>query len=201
CSVYSSITSFNTGSTGGGGTSCSAPSNTNTDYVLPTSAGISWEPQADAVNYTVQYRLANSTTFTTLGIFTTPNAVITNLMPGQEYVWRVKASCSPWGSFVQFSTPVATFSSNDHSFRAQDQESLSLQVFPNPSYSESIQVQVSEIGALLYVLNTNGQVVAKFTLNDYHQTISLPQLENGVYFLRVLHENETSKTERLILAK
>lgn len=88
CSVYSSIVSFNTGSTGGGSTSCSAPSNTNTDYVLPTSPGINWEPQADAINYTVQYRLASSTTFTTLGVFTTPTAVIPNLMPGQEYVAR-----------------------------------------------------------------------------------------------------------------
>lgn len=202
CSVYSSEAIFTTGGTSGGGsggggsTSCSAPSNTNTNAVFPTSAQVSWEPQGGALDYTLQYRLELGRTYTTVGTFTSSSATITGLQPGVQYVWRVKANCSPYGSDNQFSTPVFRMSRGNASGGVAVGE---MQLWPNPAASV-VDIRVAETGAQLFLVNSVGQVVFQEVLTDLQNTINVANLNNGVYFARVQYNNGQAKTTRLVVA-
>ena len=198
CSVYSSITTFTVGSSSGGGgsTSCSAPSNTNTNLVLSNSAQVSWEPQGGALNYTVQYRLASSLTYITLGAVTGSSATITGLRAGREYVWRVKANCSPYGSDVQFSTPF----SSGFTMGMPNHSANSVRVFPNPVSADLMQVQTEGNGGQIFILNTAGQVVANEVITEGVQPIDVSRLNNGIYFVRVQDAAGKSQVQKLVVA-
>lgn len=198
CSVYSSITTFTVGSSSGGGgsTSCSAPSNTNTNLVLSNSAQVSWEPQGGALNYTVQYRLASSLTYITLGTVTGSSVTITGLSAGREYVWRVKADCSPYGSDVQFSTPF----SSGLLMGTPTNSTSNLRVFPNPVSADLVQVQTKGNGGQIFILNTAGQVVANEVITEGVQPIDVSRLNNGIYFVRVQDAAGKSQVQKLVVA-
>jgi Secretion system C-terminal sorting domain/Fibronectin type III domain len=198
CSVYSSITTFTVGSTSGGGgsTSCSAPSNTNTNLVLSNSAQVSWEPQGGALNYTVQYRLASSLTYITLGTVTGSSVTITGLSAGREYVWRVKANCSPYGSDVQFSTPFFS----GLLLSTPTNSTSNLRVFPNPVSADLVQVQTEGNGGQIFILNTAGQVVANEVITEGIQPIDVSRLNNGIYFVRVQDAAGKSQVQKLVVA-
>ncbi|HMN89292.1 MAG TPA: fibronectin type III domain-containing protein [Saprospiraceae bacterium] len=202
CSTYSSIASFNTGGSSGGSNSCSAPSNTNTDLVQPTSAKVSWEFQSGAFNYTVQYRLETSTAYITVGSTTSNTILISGLQPGRNYVWRVKANCSPYGSDVQFSTPVATPASANQSAQAQMTEEpvISVSIFPNPA-TNYVQIQVEELGLQLQVLDARGQVVLSEIIRRTPHTIDVSQFRNGFYFLRLQNDKNIIETRRFLIAR
>lgn len=203
CSTYSSIAIFTLGSGSGGGggsTSCSAPSNTNTDFVSPTSAQVSWEPQGGALNYTVQYRLSTRATYTTVGIVTTPNATITGLMPGREYVWRVKANCSPYGSDVQFSTPFALAGSVSEGATAEEMQPADFRLFPNPATEG--QVDIIAPGARQFMLmEVTGRVLRSGTLPGERQTIDLSGLGGGMYIVRLQYADGGTATQRLMVVR
>lgn len=201
CSPYGSDVQFSTpgtptGGGTGGSTSCSAPSNTNTGLVLSNSAQVSWEPQGGALNYTVQYRLASSVTYTTLGTVTGSSATITGLRAGREYVWRVKANCSPYGSDVQFSTPF----SSGFTMGMPNNSTNSVRVFPNPVSADLVQVQTEGNGGQIFILNTAGQVVANEVITEGVQPIDVSRLNNGIYFVRVQDAAGKSQVQKLVVA-
>lgn len=198
CSVYSSITTFTVGSSSGGGgsTSCSAPSNTNTNLVLSNSAQVSWEPQGGALNYTVQYRQASSLTYITLGTVTGSSVTIMGLSAGREYVWRVKANCSPYGSDVQFSTPFFS----GFLMATPNNSTSSVRVFPNPVSADLVQVQTEGNGGQIFILNTAGQVVANEVIREAIQPIDVSRLNNGIYFVRVQDAAGKSQVQKLVVA-
>lgn len=206
CSVYSSIAKFNLvsssgggGSNGGGSTSCSAPSNTNTTPLTATAVQVSWEPQGGAINYTVQYRLATSTRYITVGTVNNASARITGLATGQEYVWRVKANCSPYGSDVQFSTPSSAVNAFTASTNTLDGQAP-LRIFPNPVTTNTLHIQAADYQeGQVWVINSAGQVVLNEVLKDQQQTLDVSQLKNGLYFVRLSHTNGASQTQKLVI--
>ena len=205
CSDYSSIAVFNTsgssgGSGGGGSTSCSAPSNTNTDAVFPSFAQVSWEPVSGALNYVVQYRAATSTNYITVGTIASANATITGLSPGREYVWRVKANCSPYGSDVQFSTPFSFGAGAEQETNYNQATNLQLGVFPNPVSSGALQVRAEALGQL-QVINQTGQVVLMEQMIDTHHQLEVSNLPAGIYFLRLQTPEARVETTRFVITR
>ena len=201
CSPYGSDVQFSTPGTAtgggtGGSTSCSAPSNTNTNLVLSNSAQVSWEPQGGALNYTVQYRLTSSLTYITLGTVTGSSVTIPGLRAGREYVWRVKANCSPYGSDVQFSTPF----SSGFTMGMPNNSANSVRVFPNPVSADLVQVQTEGNGGQIFILNTAGQVVANEVITEGVQPIDVSRLNNGIYFVRVQDAAGKSQVQKLVVA-
>jgi hypothetical protein len=205
CSDYSSQAVFTTGGSGGGtgggggSTSCSAPSNTNTLAVTPTTASVEWEAVGGALNYTVQYKLELGGSYVTVGTFATANATITGLNPNTQYVWRVKANCSPYGSNVQFSTPASM--GNTATAARQSQSNTALHIFPNPAMTDAVQIQAEAAGAQLLVFNATGKMVMNQNMADRQETLQLGTLTNGVYFLRLQYENGTTQTTKLVIAR
>lgn len=200
CSVYSSIAVFNTGNSGGGGgTSCSAPSNTNTVAVFPTSANVEWEAVATANNYLVEYRLISASIYTTVGTFTSASASITGLSPGQNYVWRVKANCSPFGSDVQFSTPTSKPGGNAPIFQSSERSMASgFSVFPNPVKNGTVTVRTASAGGKVEILDAAGRVLASQMMIETQENIPVGHLKSGLYFVRLQSENGQNSTVKLL---
>ncbi len=203
CSDFSSQAVFTTGGSGGSGggggsTSCSAPSNTNTLVVTPTTATIEWEAQAGALNYTVQYRRINVSTYITVGTFTAATASIAGLLPNTEYVWRVKANCSPYGSDVQFSTPAQA-----GSFAAARsvEEATLISIFPNPVSGGWAQIVGYQPDTQLELYSITGQMVRNQVLLADNAQIDLVGLKAGTYFARFQQPNVVATTLRLMVVQ
>jgi hypothetical protein len=207
CSDYSSVAVFTTGGgssngggSGGGSSSCSSPSNTNTLAVTPTTASVEWEAQGGALNYTVQYRLQNGDNYVTVGTFTVANAIITGLTPGTEYVWRVKANCSPYGSDVQFATPFSSQGQSNIGIRSATALENPMTLFPNPVSADVVQLTVPKANSLLRVFDGSGSLVVNQQLRENQFSMSVSNWNNGVYFVQVVHEEGFSKTVKLVVA-
>jgi len=77
-----------------GTTGCAAPLNLNATNITSTGATLSWSVVQGATGYTVQYKTAAGSTWTSKSA-TTTSFNISGLTSGTNYVWQVKASCSP----------------------------------------------------------------------------------------------------------
>jgi hypothetical protein len=204
CSDYSSQAVFTTPGTGGGGTgggggatSCSSPSNTNTLAVTATSASVEWEANPEALNYTVQYRLELGGSYVTVGTFTTASATITGLNPNTQYVWRVKANCSPYGSDVQFQT----LASSARARSAATETVASLSLFPNPAMSDVVTLSAEQAGGQVQVFSISGQMVLNTTMNETQETLNLSTLKNGLYLVRLQQRDGSAQTTKLVIAR
>ncbi len=209
CSTYSSIATFLTGGTnvggGNGGTSCSAPSNTNTLSVGLSSATVEWEPVGEAVDYTVEVRLFTASSYDVVGTVTQPGITITGLQPGMEYVWRVKASCSPFGSDVQFSTPMALMSGGQgesQNIQAQTNDAWKpdFEMYPNPVREGQLFISTAEAGGILEIYDAFGRVLIRENITGSQQMIRLQGLSNGIYYARIIAGGGQSPVRKVIIS-
>lgn len=81
----------------GSSSSCATPSNTNQTNITQTSATLTWGSVASATNYTVQYRVSGTSTWTTVTISNT-SFPLSNLTCNTTYEWQVRANCSSGNS-------------------------------------------------------------------------------------------------------
>jgi Secretion system C-terminal sorting domain/Fibronectin type III domain len=211
CSDFSSQAVFTTpgnggGNAGGGGgaVSCSSPSNTNTLGVTPTTATVEWEANPEALNYTLQYKLELGGSYVTVGTFTTATGTITGLLPNTQYVWRVKANCSPYGSDVQFTTPAASAAAGNGSGAVAFRESAVLamqnRVFPNPATADAVQILTEAPGAQLQIFNSAGVPVTNLAMTDIRQELNVSNWKNGLYFVQIRQTDGSVQTIKLVVA-
>ncbi len=196
CSPYGSDVQFATlGVPGGGGgvSSCSPPSNTNTVGVSSSTANVVWEPIAGALSYTLQYRLELGSTYLTVGNFSTASATISGLAANTQYAWRVKADCSAYGSDVQFTTLPLVAARG-----ANFDEAVEVGVFPNPA-NDMVQLRAA-VGAQVQIFSLNGQVIMNTNMTETMQEVNIAHLNNGIYFVRIREQAKTTKTVRLVVA-
>lgn len=100
CSIFSATQSFTTLSSGG----CNAPINLQSSSITSTSAVVSWTLVSGALNYTVQYKMANSSVWISLPNVTGTSTTITGLVALTNYNWQVKANCSVYSIIASFTT-------------------------------------------------------------------------------------------------
>ena len=86
------------------GSGASTPTGMSTGSITSNSAVLSWNTSPGATQYTVEYKLASASSFTTLGTYTTNSAPLTGLVANTPYTWRVNADCSPFSADVNFTT-------------------------------------------------------------------------------------------------
>jgi hypothetical protein len=91
-----------------GGTSSAAPTSLSTTNITQTSAALNWAATSGAVNYTVQYKLATASTWTSAGTTTSTTMNISALTAGNNYVWTVRSDCSAFATNASFSTTATT---------------------------------------------------------------------------------------------
>ena len=103
CSAFAANASFSTT----GLVACTAPTSLSTTNITQTYATLNWAAVASATGYTIQYKTAAATTWTSLD--TTANSIVLNgLIAGTAYNWLVKANCSPNSVAVNFTTTTTT---------------------------------------------------------------------------------------------
>ena len=196
-----------TGSSGnGGGTTvitCATPISLTNSNVTAYTARISWAAVPGATTYTVQLRLANATTYFTLGTITSNAGNITGFTPNTAYVWRVKANCS------EYSQPktLVTLSgqTNSHTFSNELptitlSENSELSVYPNPANS----VLHLQIGTALtpdtevWITSATGQLISRRRWTAEETPIDISTLTTGLYFLTIVQEGQRMATEKFV---
>jgi len=73
---------------------CNAPTALNATGIAATQATVGWAAVSGAVNYSVQYKAASSSTWSTAVTTSSTNRTITGLIASTLYDWRVMTNCS-----------------------------------------------------------------------------------------------------------
>jgi hypothetical protein len=93
------------GGGGGGGGSCGIPSGLAASNITTSSASLSWTLVTGASTYTLQHKLATSSTWNTVSNLNSTSYNLTGLNAGSSYQYRVQAICSGVaGSYSAIST-------------------------------------------------------------------------------------------------
>lgn len=104
CSANSAVANFTTTTTT---TGCAAPGSLTTSNVTSSGATLSWGAVSGATSYTLQYKTAAATTWTSVSTTSTSRS-LTGLVAGTTYNWLVKASCSANSGVASFTTGTTT---------------------------------------------------------------------------------------------
>ncbi|MFN0173080.1 MAG: fibronectin type III domain-containing protein [Saprospiraceae bacterium] len=200
CSVYSSISSFTTPNSGGGGT-CDSPATLSNNLIGSTYASISWSAVAGATNYTLQIKLANQSNWFTLGTVNVTSVVISGLQPSTSYHWRVKASCSVYSSVKLLTTAAGLGDGEVGNFSqptlSENLEMGALELFPNPAI-EALNLRFS--GDILQqhklvITDAMGRMVSQ---QSFQGSLNVTAFAPGVYFVTLLEEGQCIATQRFV---
>jgi hypothetical protein len=83
---------------------CTAPANLAASNTTTTSTTLSWGAITGAASYTLQYKLASATSFTTVSGITGTSYNLTGLTANSSYNWQVSTACATSNSVYTAST-------------------------------------------------------------------------------------------------
>ena len=114
-SSFSAIKSFTTLSAA---SVCNIPAALTASNATTNGAQLSWGDLSNTQLYTVQYKTATASTWTTVSNINTRTATLTNLLPNTQYFYQIKSNCSATSSsaysiIATFKTLLSTNSCND----------------------------------------------------------------------------------------
>jgi len=168
-----------------GGGSCDTPSGLFASGIKPKRAQLNWAAVSGATSYLVQMDEAGQTNwndFTT----TNTNITISSISNRQSYDWRVTAICG-----ADSSTPsqvcnfiAGTANSGDCAARLSDDI---FSVSPNPA----------KANITLTGLSTEDVVQVQIINN----AISVQDLENGMYLIKVMYADESISVSKFVVMK
>lgn len=105
---YSAASSFTTTAA----SSCGTPSGLTATGITTSSATLNWAAVSGATSYSVQRKLASSSTWTTTNSITATSFSLTGLSPNTTYDYRVRATCgtvnSSYSATASFTTTTAS---------------------------------------------------------------------------------------------
>ena len=85
-----------------------APTGLSTSNITTNSATANWLQGTAGAQYTIEYKTAAASFYTSAGSTTNTSVNLSNLTPNTNYVWHVKNDCSGYSSDVSFTTPNIT---------------------------------------------------------------------------------------------
>lgn len=183
---------------GGGGDECSAPVGVLTTNVSATTAEVYWASDADMWSIAYGSPGFNPDIAGNLnqGITQIPQE-ITGLSPETTYDVYVKAFCdgdpSDWSSVYTFTTsPLSVVNQS---------ELDKILIFPNPNSSGMFEVNLSNAAisaGTVQVMDISGKVVLTTAFNSNYFIINLEKFVKGVYFAKIITQNELTKTYKLV---
>jgi len=117
-------------------------------------------------------------------------------LPGGTYNWVVTKT----GFETQADVAVITDHTEIEVFMVgieDDALARGIMLYPNPATSTLTITRESTNNAMVEIYSNNGVIVNSFEMNEAVKEISVSELSNGVYFIRVI-ENETTTVQRFI---
>ncbi len=186
CSAYSVTTQFTTPGSGGGST-CTAPSNLTNVSVGNTWAVIRWTAPAGAVNYTLQIRTSNSSTYITLGTVGSTQVTLNGMTPGISYYWRVKANCSAYAP----EKLLTALPNLDAPGLGRSPELVQLALSPNPAH-DWLQLRYGGLilpNTRLQITDATGRQLLEQGFMLEYQQVDISSLPNGLYYLILRNED------------
>ncbi len=168
---------------------CPIPSGLSFAGCTPTNTSqLQWTGNACALNYEVKIR--NVTAGTVWVPYTSVAAsFLLPTIPGNVYQWKVRSQCinaagtitnSAWSPNNNF-TALACRSGDDENLT---QETSSLEIYPNPATNELTIVAFSD-DAKITIMDISGKIVLEENMVNYTKVISIAQLNNGIYFIKI----------------
>ncbi len=153
----------------------------------PNTSLLQWTGNACALNY--QVRIRNVTAATGWTTYTSiPANFSLPTIPGNVYQWKVRSQCPSAGAITN-----SAWSPNNNftalACRLGDEENLieetsTLEVYPNPASNELTIVAFSD-DAKVTIMDISGKIVLEETMMNYTKVISIEQLNNGIYFIKI----------------
>lgn len=180
-----------------------------TTNITASGATLNWTAATDPTQWQVQYKPAIAGSVYTSVLLTGDkrSLVISSLLPGQAYTWRIRAKCVK--TFTAYTTPVkfTTLASgvNAISFNSINETGdRTIRVYPNPARGQfTLSMHIAEninATAKIQLVDMVGRTV--FTDNtamnngSFQKTISTPAaLANGLYVVRVIVNEKTYMTQ------
>lgn len=159
-----------------------SPSNNATNQQF-SSLAFDWTDVAGASSYELQLDIVQTFTGNPQVFTATSSAyTATNLLPSQDYYWRVRANgASTWGQWSNswhfVTTAQSTTSVGENTFAG-------LKIFPNPA-NELLYIQASELEGSTYTLtDAGGRIVLAGKLEGAETVVQLGCLQRGTYLLK-----------------
>lgn len=182
-------------STGG---PCTAPSGTQATTIRRRRADLTWDAMPDALDYTVQLRVAGSTSWGSEATVSGTLVTASSLNNNTTYEWQVRTNCASGSSDY---SPVCSFTAGDSNSSACNGarlgEDLWVEAYPNPTTGRvtlSVNMPVGE-GLQAEVLDAMGRVAVREFLGDQTNVeLDLSDVPAGMYFIQV-----TNGTEREVI--
>ncbi len=192
---------------------CNAPSGLTASSITTSSATVSWTAVSGAVNYSADYKLTSSGTWTSAASATTFTSVaISGLTASTVYDWRVRTNCSGSSSAysaAQFTT--ATASTCASAFEPNETQAaaaaISSGVANSAAISSSTDVDYYKITTTatsnivynlagpsgvdydLYVYNSSGTQLGSSESSTATESVSLSGQAAGTYYIKVVGYN------------
>ncbi|MBI1192989.1 MAG: hypothetical protein GC205_07440 [Bacteroidetes bacterium] len=149
-------------------TPCEAPIGLFSNNLTTTSARLNWTVVPGALAYEVQGRKASSATWRTKTVPGSKNKLLVSaLVPGTNYVWRIRTVCDPAGAPSAYS-PEQTFTTlvlREQQAQQAQQLGMTVNVFPNPVSTQlnlsgtSTDAEPDQV-LTIRVLNSGGMLMA-----------------------------------------
>lgn len=169
---------------------CSIPTGLATTNITATSAQLNWNTVASATKYKLQYKRDTTGAPWITVTITAPNTstVVTNLVAGKKYKWKVRSVC---GSEKSAFSPIVKFTTLLR-LGSETAQSTSVEIYPNPfSSTSTISFLVNENSlAVIELFDLKGTKI-KTLLNDFveagnHEiSFNREQLNSGIYLLQM----------------
>ena len=159
---------------------CDVPTGLIVTSTTHESISVSWNPNPNVSNWSIQYRPENGTFSSATA--TTNSYTITGLAPETTYEIQVKANCSSgqssdWSIMVTGTTGVGI---DEHLLKH-------VNLYPNPA-NEVVNVECTMNNVhieALEVFDVYGKLINTVNVIDNPTRINVSNLANGMYFVRV----------------
>jgi parallel beta-helix repeat protein len=76
-------------------------------------------------------------------------------------------------------------------------QSNKTKIYPNP-FNEQFNIESEQLIKTIHIFDLNGKEVYSNSMNDYNQSFA-PNLQNGMYQLKLIFENETVENQKLLV--
>ncbi len=173
---------------------CPKPYGLSSTEITSTSAKVKWTKQTCGLGYNVQYRVMGTTTWISKTISTnTGNKILTGLQPSTNYQWKVRTKCTSSPAYYSAFTTIKTFTTLSARQEADmpgadDDISVSLQVFPNPAKDVlNIHASLDEQEGKWLMYDATGRLLCEGRVvaedGEYQSTADISGLKQGIYLL------------------